>query len=209
MEIWKSLKGLISGGDKYEVSNLGNVRKANTKKLLSFETHENGYLRVGIYHNKKNRKYRVHRLVAMAFINNPNNYKIINHIDGNRSNNNVNNLEWCTHKHNANHKKSKCKYTSTRTLAKNVKKRDNHTCQCCGSHDKLVAHHKNGRNSFPEQLFDIDNVVTLCEKCHKEFHKQYGIEHNTEDQFNEFLTNNLKVKLEKIYIELGDILKRL
>ena len=62
-----------------------------------------GYLRVNLRKNNKTKQYQIHRLVAMAFIPNENNYPFINHKDENPSNNNVSNLEWCTCKYNNNY----------------------------------------------------------------------------------------------------------
>lgn len=59
-----------------------------------------GYHNVNLSLNGKSKTCRVHRLVAKTFIPNPNNYPVINHIDGNKDNNSSNNLEWCTQKHN-------------------------------------------------------------------------------------------------------------
>lgn len=59
-----------------------------------------GYPIIGLSKNGKSRTKTIHRLVAETFIPNPNDYRVINHIDCNKTNNNVNNLEWCTQKHN-------------------------------------------------------------------------------------------------------------
>ena len=70
----------------------------------------------------------------------------------------------------------------------NIYTRDNYTCQTCGGNQggNLNAHHLNGWNAFPEQRFDLDNGVTLCTDCHKEFHSQYGYGDNTREQFDEY-----------------------
>jgi hypothetical protein len=68
-----------------------------------------GYLRLGLCKNGKIKYYSIHRLVAEAFIPNPNNYPCVNHKDENVQNNNVENLEWCTHKQNNNYKKHNLK----------------------------------------------------------------------------------------------------
>lgn len=108
-EIWKDIKGYEG---LYQISNLGNVkaltRKYNwrgtirktTEKILLPQLTWNGYFRV-IF--KNNKKYRVHRLVAEAFILNPLNLSQVNHIDGNKQNNCVDNLEWCTRSENIKH----------------------------------------------------------------------------------------------------------
>lgn len=62
-----------------------------------------GYTQYTMWINKKRKRYKAHRLVAMLFIPNPNNYPVVNHIDGDKSNNNVENLEWCTQYHNNKH----------------------------------------------------------------------------------------------------------
>jgi hypothetical protein len=69
-------------------------------KILKTNSKYDRYLKVCLYKNNIGKYRTIHRLVAEAFIENNNNYKIINHIDGNRLNNRVDNLEWCTQKHN-------------------------------------------------------------------------------------------------------------
>ena len=110
-EIWKDIKGYEG---KYKVSNLGNVKSlnycnTNTSKILSGAIMPNGYKKICLYKNGKQKNFLVHRLVADAFIPNPNNLPQINHKDENRANNNVSNLEWCTAKYNSNYGNHKIK----------------------------------------------------------------------------------------------------
>lgn len=92
----------------YDVSNQGNVYSllhdsSRRKRKLKPYNH-NGYLRVNLYDSKgKVKKYYVHRLVAKTFIVNPSNYPVINHIDSNKKNNEISNLEWCSQKKNIKH----------------------------------------------------------------------------------------------------------
>lgn len=99
METWKEVVGYEG---IYEVSNLGNVRNSKTKENLSQVTTEYGYKRVSLYKNGKT-DLKVHRIVAMAFIKNTESKPCINRKDGNKQNNIVSNLEWCTQGENIRH----------------------------------------------------------------------------------------------------------
>lgn len=96
MEIWKDVIGYEN---LYQVSNLGRVKNKFGRILP--QNSSGRYLRVCLNKNKVNKKIAVHRLVAKAFIPNPNNYETVNHIDENRFNNNIENLEWCTNVENS------------------------------------------------------------------------------------------------------------
>jgi hypothetical protein len=85
----------IQDYDNYEVSTLGNVRNSDTGRVLK-PACRGGYLTVGLCKNSNGRTFQVHRLVALAFIDNPENKPQVNHKDKNRGNNNVSNLEWST-----------------------------------------------------------------------------------------------------------------
>lgn len=71
---------------------------------------------------------------------------------------------------------------------KNVYKRDNYTCQCCSKvGNKLNAHHIYGYSEYKELRINVDNGITLCEECHKSYHKQYGYNNNNWKDFRRFL----------------------
>lgn len=112
-EVWKNISGYEG---LYEVSSLGRVRslphKAYNKligeyiskeKILKQGSLVRGYKGVGLYKNGKEKTQKVHRLVAEAFIPNPNNYPEVNHKNEDTSDNRVTNLEWCTSKYNSNY----------------------------------------------------------------------------------------------------------
>lgn len=91
----------IEGYSNYEVSNKGNVRNIKTERVLVPCYTKQGYQQVTlISDNGNNKRFYIHRLVAEYFIENPNNYDIINHIDGVKDKNEDTNLEWCTQAHN-------------------------------------------------------------------------------------------------------------
>lgn len=101
-EIWKDIpefEGL------YQISNLGNVRSlySGSYHIISQFSIPSGYMYVSLHKAGKKINRSVHRLVAKAFIDNPCNLKDVNHIDGNKQNNVVSNLEWCSHKDNMKH----------------------------------------------------------------------------------------------------------
>lgn len=97
MEIWKDIEGFEG---KYKISNKGNVYSARYDRYLSLITNHKGYIEVHLCVDGKRRKFKVHRLVANAFINNPNDLPQVDHIDHVKSNNYVDNLQWITNKKN-------------------------------------------------------------------------------------------------------------
>lgn len=115
-EEWRDIPGYE---DRYQVSNFGNVRsvdrfveqfghKNSYKRLMKGRTlilrkQRGGYLLATLTRDGKEKKETVHRLVALTFIPNPLNKEQVNHIDGNKENNCVENLEWCTQSENQKH----------------------------------------------------------------------------------------------------------
>lgn len=113
MEIWKEIKGYEG---LYSVSNFGNVKSLKrtvdykngltsnyNERVLSQESVKGGYKRVAISKNNKTKRFQVQRLVAIEFINNPKNKPCVNHINGIKDDNRVQNLEWVTYSENERH----------------------------------------------------------------------------------------------------------
>jgi hypothetical protein len=113
MEIWKDIDGFVG---KFQVSNLGNIkglRRTATnyqgvvsnipERILKLQLTNNGYCHIALNDRENTRQRLVHRLVAEAFIPNPENKSEVNHIDGDKTNNVVENLEWATASENQTH----------------------------------------------------------------------------------------------------------
>ena len=164
LEVWKDIEGYEG---YYQVSNKGRVRsldrfvavsnkkyKNNTRKrmsgkVLSPHLYNHGfYPAISLCKDNKWRTKRIHRLVAEAFIPNPNNYPQINHIDGNKQNNCVENLEWCTDRYNKDHAKENDLYNhDPKVPTKSVVQLDKETNEYINRFDSIVdAANKTGAN---------------------------------------------------------------
>lgn len=95
-------KHVIGYEGVYEVSEFGDIKRIEKNKILKPQIVK-GYYRLELCKNAQRKQYTIHRLVALAFIPNPLNKEQVNHIDGNKLNNHVSNLEWVTAKENMNH----------------------------------------------------------------------------------------------------------
>lgn len=111
--MWKDIKGYeglyqvstdgeVRSLDRYEKSK-GNSTRLRKGQIKTLSVDKDGYKKIGLWKNSKVKYFRVHRLVAETFIDNPNNLSEVNHIDEDKSNNCVDNLEWCDRKYNNNY----------------------------------------------------------------------------------------------------------
>ena len=103
-EYWKIIKGY----ENYMISSLGrikiiNYRNTGKERIMKPQLKKNGYLDIGLNKNGIQKRFLIHRLVAEAFIPNPDNLPQVNHKDENKLNNAVENLEWCDAKYNVNY----------------------------------------------------------------------------------------------------------
>lgn len=102
-EKWKKIKDYEG---LYEISNLGRIKriyKNGKTRILKPSFNEWGYFQINLSKNNKTKNFKIHRLVACAFLDNKNNNLQVNHIDGNKQNNKINNLEFCSAKENIQH----------------------------------------------------------------------------------------------------------
>lgn len=145
----------VLGLENYYATDCGDIYSRKTgrfKKLTQFKNWA-GYMRVGLFVNNKRVTYSVHRLIALTFIKNPNNLPQVNHIDGNKSNNNVNNLEWCSLSQNVKHayKNNLIKPKTTKVIqyTKDMKK-----IKIWDSINEIEKHLK----------INHSNIVTVCKQ---------------------------------------------
>ena len=107
--IWKDIPNY---NGLYQISNNAQVKRLKSydkrkhlrnERILKQHPNSDGYMVVGLHKDGIETKFLVHRLVAQVFLNNPNNYKEVNHKDENPKNNCISNLEWCNHRYNTNY----------------------------------------------------------------------------------------------------------
>lgn len=166
-EIWKPLHTLEH---LYEISSLGRVRSLDKQikgrpgcksfimkgRIIKTSIGPVGYLRLTVGVNRKPVNFNIHRLIAIAFIPNPNNLPCVNHKDLNKLNNSLNNLEWCTHSQNSKHafengkmpgsfkegeNGATVKNAKTGEIFKTIKE----AAKTCGVSKKRLAHMVSGR----------------------------------------------------------------
>lgn len=145
-EEWRDIQGYEG---LYQVSNLGRVRSVNKKgsdgrkikgKILKGGSFSNDYLFVCLRKKSSNKNHLIHRLVASHFLTNPNNYNVVNHIDGIKTNNIFTNLEWCTQSENLKHGvetgliENQCKICRKVTINKNGESKEFESMKSCAEY---------------------------------------------------------------------------
>lgn len=151
-EIWKDIKGYEG---LYKISNYGRIYSYYSKKLLKTTLCNGGYLRGHLYKNTKVKAFLVHRLVAKAFIPNPENKPEVNHIDGNKKNNNVENLEWVTSKENMEHA-----VINNLGVGKGVRKTK--AIRQCDINGRLIKNFKSINEASRQTGVAVSSISTCC-----------------------------------------------
>ena len=163
-QIWKDIPNYEG---KYQVSNTGRVRSLNYNRTGKIKVRKQGkdklgYKSVFLCKDGKNKGYLVHRLVALAFIPNPNNYPVINHKDENPSNNYYKNLEWCTQEYNCNYGNCRKKMSEARKgkhHTEETKRKVNETVE----HRNLILHiDTQHQTQVKKQLEKIQQIYSNC-----------------------------------------------
>lgn len=169
-EIWKDVVGYEG---LYQVSSLGRIKSMpNTKRsselILVGNDYRFGYLRVTLYKiGHKRRMFRVHRMVADAFIQNPQNKPFVNHKNGIKTDNRVDNLEWCTHKENITHAYDNGFITKTPKNRKDASK----PIRQINDIGQVIAEFPSGREAERQTGFHCSNINLVLTKKKK---KAYG-----------------------------------
>lgn len=161
--IWKYIEGY---GERYQISSDGQVRSftaASKGAVMAPRITKQGYNSAALTLNNKQKIHPMHRLVAKAFICNPDNKRCVNHIDGVKANNNVSNLEWCTNKENSIHafRHGLIKFSDEARRLANIKNRE-----------------RTGEKSTQSKKV-IDTVTKKIFNSIKEAAEYVGIKHKT------------------------------
>ena len=176
IEIWKNIEGYEG---LYQVSNLGNVKSLNYKKMckeriLKPLLDSKGYYDIKLFKNKEYKIYKIHRLVCQAFIPNPNNLPQVNHKNEIKTDNRVENLEWCTAEYNCNYgtrndriRKPILQFTleddfvkrwnSTREIQRELGLCHSHISKCCKGKYKSMY----GYKWFYEEDYEKNKIFDL------------------------------------------------
>ena len=147
MEIWKDIPGTDG---EYKISNYGKVMTAKTGRILTPVLDERGYERVCLFKKDRNRRHKVHRLVAITFIPNPDNKEQVNHKDGNKRNNSVDNLEWVTNEENMHHSRANGLHDGHKSFCESRKKRI------------IATHIESGKETVFDSILAAKKALGTC-----------------------------------------------
>lgn len=158
-EFWKMVKDY----EDYSVSSFGRVRNDKTDKIMKPSKNTQGYYQVGLYKNGKEKKHRVNRLVAIAFLPNHDNKPMVDHIDENKMNNNITSLRWATRSQNG-YNKGKQKNNMTGFNGVSLHK---------GSQKYNAQININGKNTHLGLFQTTEDASQAYEAKAKEIHKEF------------------------------------
>jgi hypothetical protein len=166
MEEWRKIEGY----DNYSISNLGRVRNNNNNKLLKSHKLPDSYYNIGLTKDKVRKGFQLHRLIAIAFIPNPNNLPIINHKNLKRDDNRIENLEWCSIAYN---NQSKNTSKNIGSVCSYMKKGNQYYIAQLRSYKKWYTFHDKDKQLCEKWLedrrYEIENglEITECKEIYK------------------------------------------
>lgn len=178
-EIVEEWRNVVGYEGLYQISNLGRIKSLRDnhnnprEKIMKQIFDKDGYLKTILSKNKKHKCFMIHRLVAIAFIPNPDNLPQINHKDENKTNNSVENLEWCDHKYNVNYgtcQERKVKNTDYKKRTENT----DYKKKIANTDYKTIAEKK----SKPVIQFDLEGKTVAEYPSIKEAERQTEFKHS-------------------------------
>ena len=172
MEIWKQLRYGSESYEKYEVSTYGRIRNSQTLHIKKTQVDYRGYEVATIYRNnddpnKKLKSIKIHRAVASTFLENFDYSLTVNHKDGNKLNNMLSNLEWCSQKENNQHSASVLGYSEM--FSKNAKRTFSKKVLQLDKNENLINEWESTREAERQLGFKHENIS----KCARGERKQY------------------------------------
>lgn len=177
-EIWKEINWIKGYEGLYQISNLGNVisnnyrHKKEEHQIKTF-VNKHGYFAVVLKANGNQKNMLVHRLVATAFIENPNNFPLVNHKDEDKKNNSVDNLEWCTHKYNINYsmeKRGKNYNSQKRKRQKFTPHKHTKKVRQINTNEVVIKEYENVSEAARLNHFSLKSLIDCCNGKRKTAH---------------------------------------
>lgn len=145
----------IPNYDNYLITKDGNIFSKRSNKYLKLRNMSSGYLSIGLSKNGDKKDFYVHRLVAKTYIENPNEYKEVNHIDSNKQNNNIDNLEWCTSSKNMIHHVAQSKNLFKRKIIQ------------LSMEGEIINQFNSIKDASTETRIDKSSIVRVCKNKQK------------------------------------------
>jgi hypothetical protein len=152
------LKDIVGYEGLYKVSASGDVFSVKKDMKMTLHLDRYGYLIITLFKDKKHKSHKVHRLVANAFIPNPNNHPSVNHKDETKTNNHESNLEWCSSLHNANYGSRNKNISSSQT---NRKDQARQVVQLTVG-GQYIAEYNSVREAERETAVYRSNIIACC-----------------------------------------------
>jgi hypothetical protein len=180
IDIWKDVVGFECS---YEVSNTGKVKRKETGKILKLTLNNSGYYQITLHKNREKMTIRAHQLVAKAFLPNPNNLPCVNHKDEIKTNNDVENLEWCTFQYNINYGTALKRATQNRNYEEITEKAAMSRSKHINQYDingNFIATWKNAYVA-EQHGYRRDSIIDCCKGKH-EFHQGYKWEYEKSEE---------------------------